>query len=193
MSKDARRLAGELSRKYPREYKRWQMMRARCQNKNLEYYKYYGGRGIKVCDRWSEKNVGFKNFLEDMGLRPDGASLDRIDPEKSYTPENCRWSGRTVQSYNRRPMDHSTKTTGITKFHRRGKDGFMGHIGKERQHWQKTFNNLYDAVLWRAKKERELYGLEHMQEEKIIVLINDTLEERLGRSVDKRLVEEVIK
>ena len=168
------------------------MMRSRCNSKKYTAYKYYGGRGIKVCPRWMEPNTGFKNFIEDMGTRPEKYTLDRIDVNGDYCPENCRWSDKTTQSYNRRLMKHSTKITGITKFSRRGKNGFMGHIGKNGYRQQKTFHNLYDAVLWRAEKEREIYGLGHMQREKIIVLINDAFIERLGYAVDKKEIEEAL-
>lgn len=193
MSNFTREMAGDLGRKYPREYKSWQMMRSRCNNKKYTSYEYYGGRGIEVCPRWMEPNTGFRNFIEDMGPRPDKYTLDRIDPEGHYCPENCRWSDKTTQSYNRRPMKHSTRITGITKISRRGKNGFMGHIGNNGKHQQKTFRNLYDAVLWRAEKEREIYGLGHMQREKIIVLINNSFLKKLGYSVDKKEIEEVIR
>lgn len=79
-------------------YYSWTCMRTRCLNKNRPDYPYYGGRGIKVCDRWSR----FVNFLADMGERPEGCSLDRIDPDGDYRPGNCRWTDKTTQNQNRR-------------------------------------------------------------------------------------------
>lgn len=70
------------------EYFSWQCMRQRCRNPHDPHYRYYGGRGIKVCKRWDS----FHKFVADVGKRPSPAfELDRIDPDKGYTPANCRW------------------------------------------------------------------------------------------------------
>jgi hypothetical protein len=80
-------------------HKSWSSMLQRCEKENHKSYKYYGGRGIKVCDRWKK----FENFFEDMGERPNGMSIDRIDSEKNYEPGNCKWSNRSEQQKNKRP------------------------------------------------------------------------------------------
>lgn len=88
-------------------YKCYWNMRARCTNPNHPRYKDWGGRGVTICDRWMEK---FENFLEDMrgGYAP-GLQLERIDNDKGYSPENCRWATTTAQSRNRR-SNHIIRT-----------------------------------------------------------------------------------
>lgn len=73
-------------------------MQQRCDNPNNLKYADYGGRGIGVCDRWRD----FENFLADMGERPPGTSLDRIDNDRGYAPGNCRWATRRDQMANQR-------------------------------------------------------------------------------------------
>lgn len=79
-------------------YVRWSAMKNRCYNPNDDYYHNYGGRGIKVCDRWRNS---VDNFLEDMGMPPEGYTLDRKDNDGDYSPENCRWSTPKEQGRNK--------------------------------------------------------------------------------------------
>lgn len=80
-------------------YKTWVGMRNRCNNPKNRAYPEYGGRGIKVCDRW---NNSFTDFFLDMGNKPDGHSIDRINVNGNYEPENCRWATSKQQQDNRR-------------------------------------------------------------------------------------------
>lgn len=112
------------------EHYTWRSMVARCLNPGHSAYKYYGGRGIGVCDRW----LHYENFLADVGNRPgDWASLDRIDNNKGYNPDNVRWASKAQQQRN--------KTT--TKLYTDGV--FVGSlvecaervgISKELAHWR---------------------------------------------------------
>lgn len=79
-------------------YNSWQSMRARCLNKRGSSFKDYGGRGIKICERWTD----FLLFLKDMGLRPPRTSLGRVDNNGDYEPSNCRWENSTQQGGNTR-------------------------------------------------------------------------------------------
>lgn len=78
-------------------YKSWATMKRRCTDTGFKDYPHYGGRGIKVCDRWLQS---FANFLEDMGERPEGMTLDRRRSTLGYSPRNCRWATRLTQGGN---------------------------------------------------------------------------------------------
>lgn len=84
-------------------YVSWVCMKVRCMNEAHKSYPRYGGRGITICSRWMK----YENFLADMGLRPEGFTLDRIDTNGNYEPENCRWASAKQQ------MDNQRKTVWV--------------------------------------------------------------------------------
>lgn len=77
----------------------WKAMIQRCTNPNDRRWKDYGGRGITVCQRWRES---FEAFYADMGPRPDGLSIDRVNNDRGYSPQNCQWATREQQARNKR-------------------------------------------------------------------------------------------
>lgn len=121
-------LANELLSKRTRTHGRsktpmwhvWLSMRQRCENPKHQAYENYGGRGIKVCDRWSSS---FENFVEDMGERPsDKHSIDRINNDGNYEPGNCRWVERIEQEHNKRSnrlLTYENETLPISVWERR--------------------------------------------------------------------------
>jgi hypothetical protein len=95
----------------------WKAMIQRCTDPNYSAFRYYGGRGIKVCARW----MRYPPFAEDMGHRPDGATLDRIDTTKGYEPGNCRWATWTEQQNNKRNnrrVTHEGRTQTVAQWAR---------------------------------------------------------------------------
>ena len=103
---------------YPREESSWRNMISRCHNPNSTGYHRYGGRGIKVCESWRDS---FWQFLEDMGDRPDGTSLDRIDTDGNYEPSNCRWATWDTQANNKNDnvlIEHDGEVKTITQWAR---------------------------------------------------------------------------
>ena len=96
----------------------WQDMRKRCYNKNASNYERYGGRGITVCDEWKEKYEPFRDWAKENGYK-ETLSLDRIDNDGPYSPENCKWSTEKEQANNRRSthfLTHNGETHSIKEW-----------------------------------------------------------------------------
>ena len=108
------------------EYTAWAGMKDRCYRRNSKFYFNYGGRGIKVCDRWLHS---FESFIADMGSKPSPEhTIDRIDNDSNYEPNNCRWVTRSVNMSNRRTIFKNNKT-GYRGVHKQpGFDKFKAQI-----------------------------------------------------------------
>lgn len=164
-----RPLISNLISEYKAEYDVWQGIKARCNNPNHKGYRNYGGRGIRVCDRWMEKPYGFKNFLEDMGPRPKGEypsgfarySIDRIDVNGPYSPDNCRWTTRYIQAANTRlgPRGDS-RTIGVWQVHAKYGDYWVATIGVDGEHIIEWAKSEEEAVAKRKELERKYLGKE---------------------------------
>ncbi len=109
----------------------WTSMKQRCNNPKAKRFKDYGGRGIKVCERWDS----FDNFLADMGERPTGLSLDRIDVNGNYEPSNCRWATDEQQRAN------TTRTRTDT----------INGITRTLREWAKEYNRPFELVRSRLR------------------------------------------
>lgn len=132
------------------EYQAWNHMKQRCYNKKDSRYELYGARGIKVCDRWRNS---FSKFLDDMGERPPGLTLERIDVNAGYEPSNCKWADYLVQARNQR----------VSK---KNNSGYKGIVLEKSKSWHAyiylnykkinlgRFKSLGDAV--EARKQAEL-------------------------------------
>jgi hypothetical protein len=106
----ARNTKHGLSRAQPREYRSWKDMRSRVLCESNDDYADYGGRGITICDRWSD----FALFFADMGERPSGMTIDRANVNGNYEPGNCRWATGKVQANNKR-SNRKITWNGVTK------------------------------------------------------------------------------
>ena len=128
-----------------RLYSTWRDMLRRCYDERTKTYDYYGGRGIKVCERWHK----IENFMEDMsGSHIDGLTLDRIDSNGNYEPSNCRWATKTEQSTNQRiRKDNKTGYVGIYKKENNKYTATVRAFGKSK--YLGTFSNIMDAVITR--------------------------------------------
>lgn len=155
---------GEESRKThgmsnTRTYQIHEGMLRRCNCPQQLGYENYGGRGIKVCERWNPLLGGsFENFFEDMGEAPDGMSLDRIDYNGDYCKENCRWATNSVQGYNKRLDPNNTSgKSGVSWYNQNQKWSAEIHVNNKHIRLG-MFTNFEDAVKAREAAELEYYG-----------------------------------
>ena len=114
-------------------YRSWLSMRRCCNEPSHPQYKYYGGRGIKVCERW----LKFENFLADMGERPDGTTVDRIDGSKDYEPGNCRWATQAEQ------MNNTSRS--------------VSYQGKTLKQWSQELGIKYHTLTYRLRTHGTIF------------------------------------
>jgi len=126
-------------------WKSWESMIARCGNPNNIGYANYGGRGISVCERW----LSFENFVADMGMRPRGMSLDRLDSNKDYEPGNCKWSTTLEQNRNKR----STRLSMAKAAEIRRRNESDGVLAREFGVSRSMIQRVRAGKAWRADAE----------------------------------------
>jgi hypothetical protein len=151
----------------------------RCENPNNVGYKNYGGRGITICARWRNS---FETFAADMGPRPDGMTIDRIDNDCNYGPGNCRWATRIQQSTNRRPVINAL---GVRKYDGKKRPKYrtrIKHAGIEKHIG--SFDTLSEAVIARrqaaSERHKKVFGdADHLDHGFMLVVDPDVLVRRM--------------
>lgn len=123
------------------EYKVWSGIKQRCLNPKNPAFINYGGRGITVCDEWIDS---FEQFYADMGPRPSSKlTLERVDNDKGYSRDNCKWATRAEQIWNRRPLQNKLGSPGVE----RGGKGFMARVIRDGVRYRsKTFTTIEEAA-----------------------------------------------
>lgn len=134
-------------------YNTWRAMMRRCYKTQDKDYPRYGGRGVKVCERWHE----YRNFASDMGEPSGDETLDRIDTYGDYTPENCRWAG--IQTQNRNVRIRANSKTGVIGVSKTIHGTYMAKVTvNKRSFYSKCFKTIEEAAGARKELERLHWG-----------------------------------
>lgn len=140
-------------------YGTWSSMLSRCLNPKKKEYKAYGGAGITVCDRWNiHKGGSFLNFLEDMGERPEGMTLNRVHGNKSYSKETCEWATCSEQCFDQKlKVSNTSGVTGVSWD--RSKNKWVAYISVQKKQIRLgNRDNFQDAVSLREEAELKYFG-----------------------------------
>lgn len=159
--------AGFDSRKYEKlrnwksAYHSWRGMKSRCLSEKNTHYKHYGALGIGICEEWLDSENGFLNFFNDMGERPKGKTLDRIDVYGNYCKENCRWADLTTQAYNTK-RNHLNKSgrIGVRIEERFCRVKYIANISyRNKTYHLGSFDSFEEACKAREEAELKYYGV----------------------------------
>lgn len=156
--KGAQKKTMVFSEKEAYTYETWHNMKRRCYDVNFTHYNYYGGAGVTVCERWLEPDgKGFRNFLEDMGERPEGMSLNRINSVNLYSKETCEWANKQSQAFDQKKRKNNTSgKTGVSWDKRR--ERWVATIDFNKPIYLGSFVNIEDAILAREAAEMKYHG-----------------------------------
>lgn len=164
----------------------WSSMKARCSNPDHKAYKDYGGRGITFCDRWKK----FSNFLQDMGEAPDGLTLDRIDVNGNYEPDNCHWTDWNYQNRNRRNNKLTPEIVEIIRTSSKRHSSLAKELGV----CPETISRVRQRILWPDKESviLPLYDFVCPEcKERIELLVRKTDETIVCPKCNKALMKQV--
>lgn len=135
-------------------YHTWENMRSRCNNTKHHNYKWYGARGIKICERWND----FSKFVEDMGEKPSSRhTLDRTDNNGDYEPSNCRWATHLEQTHNQRPSYKNKTGTNGVYYDKRYKTYRVSIGSGNKKYHLGSYKKLSDAINARRAGEKKYH------------------------------------